>query len=101
MTTPFPRLVTAWLRVRVANRKKVRRNSSSTPETGGLSPFRGHSSALHAGIQFTNLANAVHDAANETGVLPAACSGIAFGFQRRDSGPEAGPNQLSFRQLLS
>jgi hypothetical protein len=38
----------AWLGVRVANRKKVRWQSIATHESGGLSPFRGHSSALNA-----------------------------------------------------
>lgn len=48
MTTLFPRLLAAWLGVRVANRKKVGRRSTATHESGGLSPFRGHSSALRA-----------------------------------------------------
>src|SRR5262249_31766232 len=34
--------------VRVANRKKVRWQSTATHESGGLSPFRGHRSALSA-----------------------------------------------------
>src|SRR5579863_3822012 len=48
MTSSFPRLLAAWLGVRVANRKKVRCQSLATHESGGLSPFRGHSSALNA-----------------------------------------------------
>ena len=53
MTSSFPRLLAAWLDVRVANRKKVRWQSIATHESGGLSPFRGHSSALNASVQFT------------------------------------------------
>jgi hypothetical protein len=53
MTSSFPRLLAAWLGVRVANRKKVRWQSIATHESGGLSPFRGHSSALNASVQFT------------------------------------------------
>jgi hypothetical protein len=48
MTSSFPRLLAAWLGVRVANRKKVRLQSIVTHDSGGLSPFRGHSSALNA-----------------------------------------------------
>ncbi len=48
MTSSFPRLLAAWLGVRVANRKKVRWQSIATHESGGLSPFRGHRSALNA-----------------------------------------------------
>lgn len=49
----FPRMLAAWLGVRVANRKKVRWQSVGTHESGGLSPFRGHSSALNASVQYT------------------------------------------------
>jgi len=49
----FPRLLAAWLGVRVANRKKVRWQSAGTHESGGLSPFRGHISAPNASVQFT------------------------------------------------
>src|SRR5579863_9767333 len=48
MTSSFPRRLAAWLGVRVANRKKVRWQSMATDESGGLSPFRGHSSVLNA-----------------------------------------------------
>jgi hypothetical protein len=44
---PFPRRLAAWLGVRVANRKKVRWQSIARPGSGGLSPFRGHSSTLN------------------------------------------------------
>jgi len=54
MTSSFPRLLAAWLGVRVANRKKERWQSIATHESGGLSPFRGHSSALNASVHFTN-----------------------------------------------
>jgi hypothetical protein len=52
MTSSFPRLLAAWLGVRVANRKKVRWQSIATHESGGLSPFRGHRSALNAWFYF-------------------------------------------------
>src|SRR6516225_3514032 len=54
MTSSFPRLLAAWLGVRVTNRKKVRWQSIATHESGGLSPFRGHRSALNARVQFTS-----------------------------------------------
>src|SRR5260370_23741318 len=53
MTSSFPRLFAAWFGVRVANRKKVRWQSIATHESGGLSRFGGHSSALNASVQFT------------------------------------------------
>ena len=53
MTSSFPRLSAAWLGVRVASRKKVRRPLIAMHESGGLSPFRGHGSALNAGVEFT------------------------------------------------
>src|SRR5580698_5183347 len=53
MTSSFPRLLAAWLGVRVANRKKVRWQSIATHESGRLSLFREHSSALNARVQFT------------------------------------------------
>jgi hypothetical protein len=52
MTSSFPRVLGAWPGVRVANRKKIYRLSIATHESGGLSPFRGHSSALNASVQF-------------------------------------------------
>src|SRR5260370_29738279 len=53
MTSSFPRPLAAWLGVRVASRKKERWQSIAMHESGGLSPFRGHGSALNAGVQFT------------------------------------------------
>ena len=53
MTSSFPRRLAAWLGVRVAIRKKVRWQSIATHGSGGLSPFRGHRSALYACGQFT------------------------------------------------
>src|SRR5262245_60873337 len=53
MPSSFPRRVAAWLGVRVANRKKVRWRSTATHRSGGLSPFRGHSSVLNAGGYIT------------------------------------------------
>src|SRR5271165_6048616 len=53
MTSSFPRRLAAWLVVRIASRKKERWQSIAIHESGGLSPFRGHGSALNAGVQFT------------------------------------------------
>jgi hypothetical protein len=48
MKTSFPRLLAAWLGVRVANRKKVRYQLVETHQSGGLGPLRGHGSVLNA-----------------------------------------------------
>jgi hypothetical protein len=53
MTSSFPRRLAAWLVVRVASRKKVRWQSIPMHESGGLSPFRGHRSALNASVHCT------------------------------------------------
>src|SRR5579871_6485456 len=68
MASSFPRLLAAWLGIRVANRKKVRWQSIATHQSGGLSPFRGHSSALNACVQSTRTGASDKPDARENGL---------------------------------